>query len=87
MYTNLIRLIENLLNCHQFETVDQILFFIDIEHSGNAFTEYVDVMVTCLPFKDELTELSQYKQRLKSKMINERGEEAVNATLSRYDII
>lgn len=84
MYTNLIKVIENLLNFHQYETVDNILKYLDIEASGNALTEFIDILTTCKPEKQELEEYNNFQQRLKSKMVNERGEQATMFTLSRY---
>lgn len=79
------KLITILLNRCEYSVVDGILENLDIDGSGNCFTDLVDIVRLCNNDKNNLESLGWFKQRLSHKILVERGEEAGKILIDKME--
>lgn len=68
-------LLKTLLYKEEYEVVDLILENLDVESTGNHFTDLVDIVQLCKIKQSNLESLDWFKKRLTDKIYYERGEE------------
>lgn len=78
MPNRLEEVIERLLKAREFEVVDGILDYIDVEHSYNCFTDLVDIACICKKWSQNLNNFYWFKQELVNKIYEQRGDEGNN---------
>jgi hypothetical protein len=78
MCSRLEQVIERLFKHEQYHIVDGILDSIEIERTGNNFTDLIDIIVLCKPHSCYLPSFAWFKRTLVEKIFKERGEEGRN---------
>lgn len=69
------QILDTLISKRDYTTIDNILYAIDIEHTGNCLNDLVDIAVKCKPFNRRLDSFYYFKERLINKIVEQRGEE------------
>jgi hypothetical protein len=72
------KLVTVLLQSKEYEVVDKILDNLDVESSGNVFTDLVDLVQICNKEYQNLQSLGWFKKRLVNKIYEQRGDEGNN---------
>jgi hypothetical protein len=72
------KLITKLIRIKEYKIIDDILDYIDIENSGNYFTDLVDIVCICKKEQNNLESFYWFKKRLIDKIYEQRGEEGKN---------
>lgn len=84
MHSSLVNLISKLLKEKNFNLIEDILYELDIEGSGNAISEYIDILSICNKYRLCLRNFDSFLGRIKNQLSKYRDTSEIDFVLAKY---